>query len=82
LETPSYEIKKYYADPPWPEYGGGKIKRRADRHYPMMKVKDIIALGSEQRPLSDDALKVVLRGTPRLVVRAERHSQTEGINEV
>ncbi len=30
-----------YADPPWPEYGGGKIKRGADRHYPLMTVKEI-----------------------------------------
>lgn len=39
--------KKYqtiYADPPWPEHGGGKIKRGADRHYSLMTVKDIIAL--------------------------------------
>ena len=31
-------------DPPWPERGGGKIKRGADRHYPLMSIKDIIAL--------------------------------------
>lgn len=39
--------KKYqiiYADPPWYEAGGGKIKRGADRHYPLMKTKDIMAL--------------------------------------
>lgn len=24
-------------DPPWPERGGGKIKRGADRHYPVLK---------------------------------------------
>lgn len=28
-------------DPPWPESGGGKIKRGADRHYALLKVKDI-----------------------------------------
>lgn len=28
-------------DPPWPESGGGKIKRGADRHYPLMKVRDM-----------------------------------------
>jgi N6-adenosine-specific RNA methylase IME4 len=28
-------------DPPWPEHGGGKIKRGADRHYSLLKVKDI-----------------------------------------
>lgn len=32
------------ADPAWPERGGGKIKRGADRHYDLMSVKDIIAL--------------------------------------
>lgn len=31
------------ADPPWNERGGGKIKRGADRHYPLMKTPDIIA---------------------------------------
>lgn len=31
-------------DPPWPERGGGKIKRGADRHYPLMTVKQITAL--------------------------------------
>lgn len=31
-------------NPPWPERGGGKIKRGADRHYPLMNVKDIISL--------------------------------------
>lgn len=39
--------KKYttiYADPPWPERGGGKIKRGADRHYNPMSIKDIKAL--------------------------------------
>lgn len=33
-----------YADPPWMESGGGKIKRGADRHYPLMKTKDIAVL--------------------------------------
>ena len=40
-------IKKFctvYADPPWMESGGGKIKRGADRHYSLMKTKDIINL--------------------------------------
>jgi N6-adenosine-specific RNA methylase IME4 len=41
------KYKTVYADPPWPEHGGGKIKRGADRHYSLMKVKDIIALGDE-----------------------------------
>lgn len=36
--------KTIYADPPWMEQGGGKIKRGADRHYPLMKTKDIMTL--------------------------------------
>ena len=31
-------------DPPWPEHGGGKSKRGADRHYPLMSVRKIAAL--------------------------------------
>lgn len=40
-------MKKYqtiYADPPWNEQGGGKIKRGADRHYPLMKTEEIVNL--------------------------------------
>ena len=29
------------ADPPWNESGGGKIKRGADRHYPLVKSRDL-----------------------------------------
>jgi N6-adenosine-specific RNA methylase IME4 len=36
--------KTIYADPPWPERGSGKCKRGADKHYPLMKVKDIAAM--------------------------------------
>lgn len=35
------EYKTILADPPWPEHGGGKIKRGADRHYPLLKINDI-----------------------------------------
>ena len=34
-----------FADPPWPERGSGRIKRGADRHYPLMKIADIVAMG-------------------------------------
>lgn len=30
------------ADPPWHESGGGRIKRGADRHYPLLKTPDIL----------------------------------------
>lgn len=38
------KYKTIYSDPPWPERGGGKIKRGADRHYNLLSVKDIMAL--------------------------------------
>lgn len=38
------KYKTIYADPPWNERGGGKIKRGADRHYPLMSTLDICNL--------------------------------------
>lgn len=38
------KYKTIYADPPWNEVGGGKIRRGADRHYPLMKTHEIIAM--------------------------------------
>ncbi len=39
----SKQYHTIYADPPWPERGGGKIKRGADRHYELMKTKGIMS---------------------------------------
>tara|TARA_Y100000310_G_scaffold266024_1_gene277299 strand:- start:170 stop:706 length:537 start_codon:yes stop_codon:yes gene_type:complete len=36
-----------YADPPWNEVGGGQIRRGADKHYSLMKTKDIIEMKYE-----------------------------------
>jgi N6-adenosine-specific RNA methylase IME4 len=44
------------ADPPWPESGGVKIKRGADRHYPLMKVEAIKALQVNGAHVSELAL--------------------------
>ena len=41
---PQGKYKTIYIDPPWPEHGGGKIKRGADRHYALMSIKEIKAL--------------------------------------
>ena len=41
-------------DPPWPEQGGGKIKRGADRHYKLIKKKE-------------DILRVVLRAERKII---------------
>lgn len=38
------QYRTILADPPWPERGGGKIKRGADRHYSLMPVAAISAL--------------------------------------
>jgi N6-adenosine-specific RNA methylase IME4 len=40
------------ADPPWMERGGGKVKRGADRHYPLMPTADIIALVAGSEPVA------------------------------
>lgn len=37
-------FKTILADPPWMERGGGKIKRGADKHYPLMSTRDICSL--------------------------------------
>lgn len=39
VETTRY--KCVLMDPPWPERGGGKCKRGADRHYPIMSIREI-----------------------------------------
>ncbi len=44
LPFPDRKYKTVYSDPAWPERGGGKIKRGADRHYSLMTVKEIAAL--------------------------------------
>lgn len=46
--------KTIYADPPWNESGGGKIKRGADRHYPLMKTKDIIGMSDFIQTITED----------------------------
>ena len=47
------KYKTIYADPPWMERGGGVIKRGADRHYALMKTREIAALPVNQ--LADGA---------------------------
>ena len=36
-------FKTVVIDPPWNEQGGGKIKRGANRHYPLMKTPQIVS---------------------------------------
>ena len=44
MEFPKKLYKTIYIDPPWPERGGGKIKRGADKHYSLMSLSEIKAL--------------------------------------
>ncbi|MBI5510488.1 MAG: methyltransferase [Deltaproteobacteria bacterium] len=37
------EYRCIAADPPWPERGGGRIKRGADRHYKLLRPHEIIS---------------------------------------
>lgn len=48
------KYKTIYADPPWNECGGGKIKRGADRHYSLMKTHEIIELSGLVNSFSDE----------------------------
>jgi len=48
------KYKTIYADPPWMETGGGKIKRGADEHYPLMKTNDICDLRWELYKVIDE----------------------------
>jgi N6-adenosine-specific RNA methylase IME4 len=45
-----------YADPPWHEAGGGQTVRGAQKHYPLMKTKDIIGLQLGRHGLPDSHL--------------------------
>lgn len=49
------EYRCVLLDPPWPEKGGGKIKRGADKHYPVASFSDIerIVLTAPWRAAAD-----------------------------
>lgn len=46
--------KSIMLDPPWMERGGGKIKRGADRHYPLVKTADLTGLINESGKFTPD----------------------------
>lgn len=57
------EYKQYntiYVDPPWKESGGGKIKRGADRHYPLMSTKEIMNMADFIDSISSDNCHIYL----------------------
>lgn len=51
------KYKTIYADPPWNQTGGGKIKRGADRHYPLLKEAQILKVMKDflEDKVEDDA---------------------------
>jgi N6-adenosine-specific RNA methylase IME4 len=58
------KYRTIYADPPWPEYGGGKIKRGANRHYPLMSLAAILQLGDAlQEHIDNDGCHLYLWAT-------------------
>lgn len=58
MSNDDWKYRCVTADPPWAERGGGKCKRGADRHYPLMGVNDIIRTMMFSEPwgrVADDA---------------------------
>lgn len=54
--VPQAGYRAIMMDPPWTEVGGGTIKRGADRHYPLVKTKDmpsVVQSGALWRPADD-----------------------------
>jgi len=54
MKTETKKYKTILADPPWSETGGGKIRRGADRHYPLMKTSEILTMAPFVRSLADE----------------------------
>lgn len=59
------KYRTIYADPPWMEHGGGKIKRGADRHYPFRPSPD--ARSGAGYTLRLQAIAIVSRALPDLI---------------
>jgi N6-adenosine-specific RNA methylase IME4 len=59
-----------FADPPWPETGAGKIKRGADRHYPLMKVSEIVAMAELVQNLAEPDSHLYLWATNNFLPQA------------
>ena len=84
-------FRTIYADPPWNERGGGRIKRGADRHYPLMKTQDIAGLPVSSLSAADahcwlwatnnrlpDALEVMAAWGFRYVTNVCWHKHSNG----
>ncbi len=74
--------KTIYCDPPWPESGGGKIKRGADRHYSLMKVKEIIALAPFIKAISENDCHLYLWTTNNYMEDAYKVARAWGFRPI
>lgn len=52
------EFQTILADPPWLEQGGGKSKRGADKHYSLLKTKQIPKVMMEECPYWDQIAEI------------------------
>ena len=51
---PANHYLTIYADPPWAEFGGGKIVRGAQNHYGLMKQADLLSLSRDIKRVTAD----------------------------
>lgn len=73
LERSTCELyRTIYADPPWMERGGGKIKRGADRHYALMKTTEIASF------LHDTGLESFIAPNAHLYLWVTNNFLTDG----
>ncbi len=76
-----YQDKSFttiYADPPWPEVGGGRIVRGAQAHYELMKVSEIMAMGAEVKRVATDNAHLYLWTTNTYLPDALRIMESWG----
>ena len=76
------KYKTIYADPPWWEVGGGKIKRGADKHYPLMKTPEIVAMKPMIDEIADENCHLYLWATNNHLVDAFQVMQAWGFRYV
>jgi len=66
IPFPNKKYQVIYADPPWKESGGGKIRRGADAHYKLMSTKEIMTIPVQN--ISDDNAHLYLWVTNSFLV--------------
>ena len=71
-----------FADPPWYEQGGGRVKRGADRHYPLMKTETIVAMGDVVQQIAKPNSHLYLWATNNYLADALRVMEAWGFRYV